>query len=69
MQLIGSATFTRLAKRKDVQIYALSLYEINIALDAKTTKEQWKERIPKEYHVFIDMFDSKLANSLPSRRQ
>lgn len=69
IQLIGSAAFTRLAKRKDVQIFAQPLYEINKALDAKTTKEQWKEQIPKEYHEFIDMFDSKLANLLPPRLQ
>lgn len=69
IQLIGSVAFTRLTKKKDVQIFALSLFEINIALAAKTTKDQWKERIPQEYHEFIDMFDSKLANSLPPRRQ
>lgn len=48
-----------------MQILALSLDEINKALDSKTTKEQWKERIPQEKHEFIDLFDSKLANAIP----
>lgn len=39
-QLVGSTTFNRLAKRKAVQVFALSLKEINKGLDAKTTKEQ-----------------------------
>lgn len=69
IHLIGSAAFTRLARRKDSQTFALTLYEINKALDNSTTKEQWKERIPIEYHEFLDMFDAKLANSMPPRRQ
>lgn len=69
IQLIGSAAFTKLASRKDIQSFALSLHNINKALDAKTTKEQWKQRIPSKYHKFLDMFDNKLTNSLPPSRQ
>lgn len=39
-------------QRKWFQILALSRYEINYARDAKHTKEQWNERIPKEYQGF-----------------
>lgn len=35
----------------------------------KTTTLQWKKRILKDYHEFIDILNSKLINSLPTCRQ
>lgn len=63
--MVGAAVFFRSVRNSKRQPLALSLYEINKALDSKATLEEWKEKIPGEYHEFLDLFSAKLAHVLP----
>lgn len=65
--LIGSSVFTSLAWQKEVQIDVPSGYQASNAIDWKTSKEQWNERIPTAYHQFLDLFDQNLALNLPEQ--
>lgn len=63
--MISAIAMKMLSRKKGLEIHALSLFEINKAIEAKTTKDEWKNQIPVEYPDFLDRFDEKLAQELP----
>lgn len=54
-----------LAKENVVPTLALTLYKINKAMEAKTTKDEWKKPNPVKNDEFLDLFDEKLTSKLP----
>jgi len=79
--VISSASLKKLIQRKElVQIFAISLYDINKALETPTPNpqdteqavppdyEQLKSLIPPEYHSFLLLFCESIANMLPPHR-
>jgi hypothetical protein len=68
ISFIGAAPFSFLARKKKCQILSISLNSLNKSLEDTEIKENWKEKIPEEYHQYLDMFDEVLANSLPPHR-
>src|SRR6266566_2610671 len=65
---IGAAAFLRASKKPGTTTTALSLYEIKNALGETTKKEDWRSKVPKEYHGFYKMFDEEFSKALPPRR-
>lgn len=63
--LLGAPSFHRLDKRNKIQLCSQSLYEINRAMDLKTTEEEWKQSILEMYHEFLDLLAAKLEEKLP----
>lgn len=59
----------RLRARKDpaIQIFAVSLRDIEYALRPKPTVDL-ATKLPKYYHGFLDLFDKKKAETLPPHR-
>ena len=67
--LVGASAFLRMAKKERLQIFSLSLYDINRALDPKTIEEgRLEELIPEEYHEFLPLFQEVAARELPPHR-
>jgi len=79
--VISSASLKKLIQRKEsVQIFAMSLYDINKALETATPNpqdtepaeppdyERLKSLIPPEYHSFLPLFCESFANKLPPHR-
>jgi len=79
--VISLASLKKLIRRKEsVQIFAMSLYNINKALEtpmphpqdteqAETPDyERLKSLIPPEYHLFLPLFCESIANKLPPHR-
>ena len=73
--VISSASLKKLIRRKEsVQIFAMSFYDINKALETRTPNpqdteqadapdyERLKSLIPPEYHLFIPLFCESIAN-------
>ena len=76
--VISLASLKKLIRQKElVQIFAMSLYNINKALETPTPNpqdteqaeppdyEQLKSLIPPEYHSFLPLFYESIANKLP----
>jgi predicted aspartyl protease len=66
--MIAPVPLTRQAKRNRLQIYAISLYEINKALDQNKETNNISDIIPPEYHKFLLLFSEVEANKLPPHR-
>jgi len=79
--VISSASLKKLIRRKEsVQIFVMSLYDINKALEMPTPNPQDAEQaeppdykrlkslIPPEYHSFLSLFCESIANKLPPHR-
>jgi len=77
--IISFASLKKLIRRKEsVQIFAMSLYDINKAFETPTPNpqdteqaeppdyEQLKSLIPPEYHSFLPLFCQSIANKLPA---
>lgn len=70
--MIGAAPFVRLADKArktpgDYTIFAATLQDIEKALAPKTIVDP-KEKLPIEYHEFLDVFSKKQADKLPPHR-
>ncbi|KAI0993735.1 hypothetical protein K3495_g14450, partial [Podosphaera aphanis] len=65
--LITSAAIVRLARKHRLQIYAANIHDIDNALKSKPL-DDWRKRVPTQYHKYGDMMDELLANSMPPRR-
>jgi len=70
--MIGAAPFVRLADwaRKapeGYEIFAVSLKDVEKALAPRVTIEP-REKLPKEYHEFLDVFSRREADKLPPHR-
>ena len=56
VNFIGAGPFAYLAKRNKLQVHAISVRDVNLAINSLTTKEGSKSLIPNDYHEFIDLF-------------
>jgi hypothetical protein len=66
---IVAASFTKRNKKEKLKVYAVTLYEINKALEIQDLQEKRLEQlIPKEYHEFLLVFDKVIAERLPPHR-
>jgi len=81
ISIISSASLKKLIRRKEsVQIFAMSLYDINKALETPIPNpedteqaepqeyERLKSLIPPEYHSFLPLFCVSIVNKLPPHR-
>jgi transposase InsO family protein len=72
--VISAASFRRLATNKkqrygQLQLFSLSLYEINKALERKAIDEgDLRSLVPQQYHEFLPLFSETVANRLPPHR-
>ena len=66
--MVNAASFKLASKQKNVQVFAASLRDIEKALKAKTYSDP-KEKLPKEYHPWLDVFDQTAAERLPPHRK
>jgi hypothetical protein len=65
--IIGAAPFSMLAKRDGVEVYAISIRDIEKALSLKEHIDP-ATKLPLEYHDLLDVFSKTDANTLPPRR-
>jgi hypothetical protein len=66
---IAAAPFMRCNKKEKHKVYAVTLYEINKALEIMDLQEKPLEQlIPKKYHEFLPLFAKVIAESLPLHR-
>ena len=62
---IGGAPFTYLTKQKDVEIFAISMRNIEYQLEKATkTLTDPKTVVSEEYHEFLDVFSKKASDTL-----
>ena len=66
--MVNIASFKLASKQKNVQVFAASLRDIKKALKAKTYSDP-KEKLPKEYHPWLDIFDWTAAEHLPPHQK
>jgi predicted aspartyl protease len=66
--MIGPVPLTRQAKQNRLQINAISLYEIDKALQKENETAQISKIVPAEYHKFLPLFSEAEANKLPPHR-
>jgi len=64
---IGSAPFLRLARKKNHDLFAISMRDIDKALKITPSVDP-ATLLPPEYHDFLDVFSRELADTLPERR-
>jgi hypothetical protein len=67
--MIGAVPFVRLADRarrasEGYTVFAVTLQDIEKALASKVTIDP-REKLPKEYYEFLDVFSKKEADKLP----
>ena len=65
--MIGAAPFTRLAKKKECELFTVNMRDIEHALNPKPEIDP-ATVLPSEYHEFLDVFSKKEADKLPERR-
>jgi hypothetical protein len=63
--MMGPIPLTQQAKQNRLQINAISLYEINKALDKGKDETKITDIVPLEYHKFLPLFSEMEANKLP----
>lgn len=65
LAFIDAAPFQYLAKQKDVEIFTISMQDIEYQLSktAKTLTDP-KTVVPEEYHEFLDVFSKKASDTL-----
>ena len=66
--IVNTAGFKLASKQKNVQVFAASLRDIEKALKAKTYSNP-KEKLPKEYYSWLDVFDQTAAEHLPPHQK
>ncbi|KAH0603989.1 uncharacterized protein H6S33_007020 [Morchella sextelata] len=62
--LVSSAALCRFARRDKLQIFSITIEEIDQAM-GKAPKEDWRNRVPTRYKRFHKMMDEKFANEIP----
>jgi hypothetical protein len=66
---IAASPFMRRIKKEKLNVYAMTLYEINQALGIQDLQEKpLEEVIPKEYHEFLPLFSKVIPEILPPHR-
>jgi len=67
--VLDGSSFFRTVKKGRRMVFKPSLYDINTAIDSKDFKEQTlEEMVPKQYHEFLRLFNTVLADRLPPYR-
>lgn len=67
--MISATALTRTAKREKLQVYSLSLFEVNQAIAIKKgLKPPIEGLVPPEYHKYLSLFSEKEASLLPPHR-
>jgi transposase InsO family protein len=72
---IGATGFRRHEKRKEVEIFCTSLYEIERLIErrllgeAEEDKQEIIKRLPEEYHEFADVFSKRESDLMPPSRK
>jgi len=64
---IDSASFLRLARKKNHDLFAIFMRDIDKALKITPSVDP-ATLLPPEYHDFLDVFSRELADTLPERR-
>ena len=65
LAFIGETPFTYLAKQKNVEIFAISIRDIEYQLEKATkTPMDLKTVVLKEYHEFLDVFSKEASDTL-----
>ena len=65
LAMIGAAPFQYLARQKDVEIFAISMQNINYQLDKdKKSPTDPVTRVPECYHNFLDVFSKEASNTV-----
>jgi hypothetical protein len=71
ISMIGAAPLLTLHKKKKLEVFSLSLYEINQALkepgDGPVTVDI-RKIVPEHFHEFLPLFDKARADQLPPHR-
>lgn len=67
---MGGAAFVHLARKEGIQIFSVSLKDINdaLAINKKTTPDP-STIVPSEYHQYLPLFSEEGSNKLPPRRK
>jgi hypothetical protein len=68
ISMIGAAPLLTLHKKKKLEVFSLSLYEINQALKASGEKVDPRKVVPEHFHEFLHLFDKVKADQLPPHR-
>ena len=66
--MIGAAAYAMYSKKKDYQLFAISLRDIDKALEEKSRPDP-SILLPEEYHDFFDVFSRTESDKLPPHRQ
>src|SRR5205807_6643553 len=67
--IISTLSFYKTAKKKNSQVFAVLVLEINSLLDKQPLSNQKKKpQIPSEYSKYLPMFETDMAKILPPHR-
>jgi Reverse transcriptase (RNA-dependent DNA polymerase)/RNase H-like domain found in reverse transcriptase len=68
--MIGAAPFNLLVKKKDHELFSVTLKDVERALQIKKnpSAEDIKKKLPADYHEYVDVFSRDLAETLPPHR-
>jgi len=67
IRMVSATTIYRIARRRGYQIFAVSLADVEKALEEKPTTDP-REKLPPEYHDLLGTFSRKEADKLPRHR-
>jgi hypothetical protein len=63
---VAASSFMRRIRRQKLNVYAITLYKINKALEIQDLQEKpLEEIITKEYHEFLTLFSKVVTETLP----
>ena len=65
INFIGAVAFAHLTNRHKLQVHAILVRDVNLAINSLRMREEWKSLIPDKYHEFIDLFSEKATEKLP----
>ena len=65
--MIGSVSFAWVAQKKNHEVFAISMKDIEKVLNLKESTDP-ATVLSKEYHEFLDVFSRQLADTLPSHQ-
>jgi hypothetical protein len=67
--MLNGASFFRTVKKGKLIVFKAALYDINKTIEAKDLKEHpMEEIVPEQYHEFLPLFNTVLADWLPPHR-
>ena len=69
ISLIGAVPFARAARRQRLQIYSISVKEIDKALSRNEEYTDLRTLVPADYHDYLDLFSEAIGSQLPPHRK